>query len=116
MIVYLTSHTGGYIKKEGVKIPSRLKEENCFLENLQKDWKENANVLIIGSDPDNFEKNDSVKNIYARSFPMSGLSAGRIALCDSRSAQKSYMRSRSWKGKAWIRNTEDFCQDWELRN
>ena len=84
MIAYLTSHIGGSYKKDGMRIPAQLSTENGLLESLQKHWKDNSKVLIISADADNIEVNDSIRNIFAASFPMSGLSIGQMHICDKR--------------------------------
>ena len=84
MIAFLTSSLGGYYKKDGARIPTQLSTENSLLKNLQKRWRDNAKVLIISSDADNIEKNDSIKDVLAAAFPMSGLSVRQMDICDSR--------------------------------
>lgn len=84
MIVYLSSHIGGSYKKDGVRIPIPLSAENGLLESLQKNWKSMSNVLIISADADSVEINDSIRNIFAASFPMSGLSVDQMIICDKR--------------------------------
>ena len=84
MIAFLTSSLGGYYKKDGAQIPTQLSTENSLLENLQKHWRGNAKALIISSDADNIEKNDSIKSVLAAAFPMSGLSVRQMDICDSR--------------------------------
>ena len=84
MIAYLTSHIGGSYKKNGIRIPTQLSTENGLLDSLQKHWKDNSKVLIISADADNIEVNDSIRNIFAASFPMSGLSIGQMHICDKR--------------------------------
>lgn len=83
MIAYLTSSIG-YYKKDGARIPTQLSAENGFLKNLQKHWKDNSNVLIISSDADNIEKNDSILDAFSVSFPMSGCSVRQMDICDRR--------------------------------
>ena len=89
MIIYLTSHIGGSYKKDGTRIPTQLSTENGLLDSFQKHWKNNAKVLIISSDPDDIEKNNSIRNIFAVSFPMSGLSISQMDICDNRSTDLS---------------------------
>jgi peptidase E len=84
MIAYLTSHIGGFYKKNGTRIPTQLNTENGLLDSLKKHWKDNSKVLIISADPDNIEVNDSQMNIFAVSFPMSGLSISQMYICDNR--------------------------------
>ena len=84
MIAYLTSHIGGSYKENGARIPAQLSTENGLLDSLQKHWKDNSKILIISADADNIEKNDSIVNIFAASFPMSGLSTSQMHICDNR--------------------------------
>ena len=87
MIIYLTSHIGGSYKKDGTRIPTQLSTENGLLDSFQKHWKNNAKVLIISSDPEDIEKNNSIRNIFSVSFPMSGLSISQMDICDNRSTK-----------------------------
>lgn len=84
MITFLTSHIGGSRKKEGKRIPTPLCPDNNFIQNLQKRWKKDANILIMSADPEARKTNDSIRNIWAESFPMSGLSFRQIIICDQR--------------------------------
>lgn len=84
MIAYLTSHIGGSYKKNGLRVATQLSTENGLLDRLQKRWKDNSKVLIISADPDDIEINDSILNIFAAAFPMSGLSVGQMDICDNR--------------------------------
>lgn len=43
-----------------------------------------SKVLIISADADDIEVNDSIMNIFAASFPMSGLSISQMYICDNR--------------------------------
>ncbi|MCH5345287.1 MAG: Type 1 glutamine amidotransferase-like domain-containing protein [Acetatifactor sp.] len=85
MIAYLTSHIGGSYKKNGTRIPAQLSTKNGLLDSLQKHWKDNSKVLIISADADDIKTNDSIRNIFAVSFPMSGLSISQMSICDKRS-------------------------------
>lgn len=84
MIAYLTSHIGGYYKKDGKRIPVHLSSDNGFLDSLHKHWKADSNVLIISADADAAEINDSILCTFTSSFPMSELSINRIDICDKR--------------------------------
>ena len=44
-------------------------------------------MLIISADADSLEINDSIRNIFAASFPMSGLSARQMIICDRRNEE-----------------------------
>ncbi len=87
MICYLTSHIGGSYKVDGRRVPTYLSEENGLLDSLKQRWKENAKVLIMSADPDDFERNDSVREIFEVAFPMSGLTLGQMDSCDSRNEE-----------------------------
>lgn len=87
MICYLTSHIGGSYKVDGRRVPTYLSEENGLLDSLKQRWKENAKVLIMSAAPDDFERNDSVREIFEAAFPMSGLTLGQMDSCDSRNEE-----------------------------
>ncbi|MBO5031316.1 MAG: Type 1 glutamine amidotransferase-like domain-containing protein [Lachnospiraceae bacterium] len=87
MIAYLSSHIGGSYKENGIRIPTQLIADNGFLESLQQHWKDNSDVLIISSDPDSSEMNDSIRDVFAEAFPMSGLSIRRMQICDKRNEE-----------------------------
>lgn len=84
MIVYLTSNIGGSYKVDGKRVPTFLSEDNGLLDSLKQNWKVDAKVLIMSADPSDFERNDSVRDIFEVAFPMSGLTIGRMDMCDSR--------------------------------
>ncbi len=84
MILFLTSHIGGSYKKDGVRFPARLCEDNNLLENLQTRWKNNSNVLIIAGAPDDPAVNDSIREVFSRAFAMSDLSFDTMCMCDAR--------------------------------
>lgn len=62
MITFLTSHIGGSRKKEGKRIPTPLCPDNNFIQNLQKRWKKDANILIMSVDPEARKTNESAVN------------------------------------------------------
>ncbi|MDE7477399.1 MAG: Type 1 glutamine amidotransferase-like domain-containing protein [Lachnospiraceae bacterium] len=73
-----------HLKKNGTRIPTQLSTENGLLDSLQKHWKDNSKDLIISANADTIEINDSIMNIFAASFPMSGLSICQMNICDNR--------------------------------
>lgn len=85
MTVFLTSHTGGYIRVDGRRVPAPLIPDNGFTEQLKRRWKPDARMLFIAADPNNHAKSDAVRDAFAVSFPMSSLPVKEIAVCDSRS-------------------------------
>jgi len=84
MKAMLTSSLGGSFKVNGVRVPSVLIQENGLLDNLKSMWVQNAKILIIYTDPTDYEKNDSVCACLKEAFPMSGLSISCIDKCDDR--------------------------------
>ena len=84
MKVMLTSSLGGSIKVNGTRVSSVLIQHNGLLDSLKSIWPQNANVLIICADPNDYDKNDSVCDCLKKSFPMSGLSVSSIDKCDDR--------------------------------
>lgn len=84
MKLFLTSSIGGSYKENGIRIPCALDGSNNFLKLLKDYWKENSKCLILSSDPDNEEVNDSFKKIFAEAFKISNLSLSKIDICDRR--------------------------------
>lgn len=82
MIVYLTSNLGAFYKKNGVRIPKQIGEQNKLLINLKTDWTQNAKCLFVSGSPENAEKSSIMKEVYYASFTMSGLSVNRIDTWD----------------------------------
>ncbi len=84
MKVMLTSSLGGASKVNGVRVPSVLIQSNGLLNKLKAIWTQNAKVLIICADPNDYKKNDDVCSCLEKSLPMSGLSISHIDKCDNR--------------------------------
>lgn len=84
MKAMLTSSLGGASSVNGVRQPSVLIRDNGLLDNLRSIWPEHARVLILCGDPEDREKNDSVRACLRESLPMSGLGVSRVGLCDGR--------------------------------
>lgn len=82
--LFLTSSPGGSYKKDGRRFPCELDNTNSFVDQLKSDWKEKTKVCIISGDPDNFERNDSIREQFAQAFPMSGLPVVEMVTCDHR--------------------------------
>jgi peptidase E len=91
MILFLTSSIGGSYKENGVRMPCSLDNSNHFLDLLKEYWPENGKCLIISSDPDDAEMNDSFLDIYRQAFKMSSLSVADMVICDSRNEDKIEM-------------------------
>lgn len=77
-VVFLTSDPGTqYIENQ-----EGLNADNNFIENLKKYWKDNANVLLVSSDPYNDKMNEECRNFIKESFPLSGLSVENVDICN----------------------------------
>lgn len=78
MINYLTSDPGtGYIEgKEG------LNDANLFIQNLKRHLCNNANILIISSDPYDKKMNEGNVTFVSEEFPKSGFTLNRVDICD----------------------------------
>ncbi len=84
MKAVLTSALGGYTKENGTRLPAPLMDKNGLTDDLRAMWQENARVLIICSDPDNYAQNDGLRDCFAGSFPLSGLGVASVDMCDGR--------------------------------
>lgn len=84
MKLFLTSSIGESYKENGRRFPSTLDQSNHFLEILMQYWPQNPKCLIISSDPDNEDVNDSIKSMFIESFKMSHVSLSQIDICDRR--------------------------------
>lgn len=79
MTVFLTSHIGGSVKKEGRRVPSSLIDANNLVANLKARWPRQARVLIIAADPRDTEKSESYRSCFLYAFPFHGMD---IEICD----------------------------------
>lgn len=84
MTVFLTSHIGGSVRKDGQRIPSSLLTDNNLINNLKKRWPEHAKVLFIAANPKDIEKSESYRNAFLYAFPLHGMTIETYAVCDCR--------------------------------
>ena len=84
MITILTSHLGGSYKVDGKRLPGPIADKNGLLEKLKNIWPQDARVLMICADSEDYEKNDAVLYCYKEALPMSGLKVSSIGMCDAR--------------------------------
>lgn len=84
MTVFLTSHTGGWDRVDGKRIPAPLNSDNGFTDHLKSRWNDGSKVMFIAADPIAAERNDSIRDAFLVAFPMSGLSISDITICDGR--------------------------------
>lgn len=84
MTLFLTSHIGGSIKKDGQRIPSSLITDNHLVDNLRARWPKRARVLFIAANPNNVEKSESYRSAFLYAFPFHSMSIETYAICDCR--------------------------------
>ena len=84
MTLFLTSHIGGSVRKDGQRIPSSLITDNDLVDNLKARWPEQAKVLFIASDPNDTKKAESYRNAFLYAFPFHGMLIETYAVCDCR--------------------------------
>lgn len=84
MKLFLTSSIGGSYKENGLRIPCALDGSNLFLEILKEQWPLNAKCLILSSEPDNEEINNSFQAVFTEAFRISELSLSKMDVCDRR--------------------------------
>ncbi len=88
MKLFLTSSIGGSYKENGVRIPCALEGANNFLKLLREHWTINTKCLVISSDPENEEINDSFKALFAEAFSISNFSLSQLDVCDMRNERR----------------------------
>ena len=87
MIAFLTSHIGGSYRIDGKRYPTYLNNDNALVDQLRKRWPSHCKMLLIGTAPDCFERNDSLLECFRTAFPMSGLPVSEMDVCDDRNEQ-----------------------------
>lgn len=87
MIAFLTSHIGGSYRIDGKRYPTNLNNDNALVDQLRKRWPSHCKMLLIGTAPDCFERNDSLLECFRTAFPMSGLPVSEMDVCDDRNEQ-----------------------------
>lgn len=84
MTLFLTSHIGGSVRKDGQRIPSSLITDNNLVNNLKTRWPEQAKIMFIAANPNNIEKSESYRNAFLYAFPFHGMTIQTYAVCDCR--------------------------------
>ena len=84
MTVFLTSHIGGSVRKNGQRIPASLITDNNLVSNLKSRWPERAKVLFIAANPNDIEKSESYRSAFLYAFPYHGMAIETYAVCDCR--------------------------------
>lgn len=84
MIAFLTSHIGGSYKVNGKRYPQKMLNNNGLVDKLMEHWEKNCRVLIIGTAPDCYERNDGILECMKAAFPMTGLPVAEMLIVDDR--------------------------------
>lgn len=84
MILFLASNIGGVKKENGNKIPVKFFEVNGFLENLNKNLKNNRKFVLIASNPNNYERNDLFLEMDIEALRLSNLIFNEYVVLDNR--------------------------------
>lgn len=87
MKLYLTSSPIGAYRQWGQQDYPGVNPANNLVEELKKDWKDDAKCLLISADPDAFEMNDAMARDFEEKFAKSELSVDRFDVCDHRNGQ-----------------------------
>ncbi|MCI9500931.1 MAG: type 1 glutamine amidotransferase-like domain-containing protein [Hungatella sp.] len=72
-----------YPQKDG-GIRYGYSRENGFLEELARGWEPDCQCLMICSDPDDFSRNDKMKEEFRGFFEISGIPVSGLTMCDRR--------------------------------
>lgn len=89
MIVFMTSNPFLDEVPEDCELPCILNEANGFVSELQQVWQADSQFLVIASDPEDFEINDSLVETYYDAFSYHGLTIGDITVLDVRNAEEA---------------------------
>jgi len=84
MKLFLTSSIGGSYVENGSRYPCGLDNSNHFLDLLKGHWTIDSKCLILSSDPEDIELNDSFKVMFEEAFKISDFSLSEIEVCDVR--------------------------------
>lgn len=88
MKLFLTSSIGGSYFEDEIRMPCAFDDSNNFLSLLRTSMPENSKCLILSSDPENDERNDSYKSVYTEAFRLSELPLIELDICDSRNESR----------------------------
>lgn len=88
MKLFLTSSIGGSYIENGTWIPCALEGANNFLNLLREHWTINSKCLLISSDPENEEINDSFMAIFKEAFSISNFSLSQLDVGDIRNESR----------------------------
>lgn len=81
--LYLTSSPCGNYRSGEPDYPG-LNPANGLLDELYRDWPEDAKVLLVSAEPDDAEGNDGMLDFFAEKLEASGLPVGWLDICDVR--------------------------------
>ena len=84
MVLFLTSSICSYKNENDVKIPTKLCEQNEFLENLKNNLSNHKKFVLVASNPEDYEKNDMFLKLDIESLKLSGLTFDEYVVLDRR--------------------------------
>ncbi len=87
MVVFLTSSFVDYQAPENEYRPLPIVNDNGFVDNIKKYWKENTRLLVFSSDPDDYAMSDRVAKQMYDCFTLSGLTIEEVRVFDHRSTE-----------------------------
>ncbi len=87
MTLFLTSHIGGWKRRDKSREPAPLHPDNELITNLKARWMGSAKILLVAASPEDIQRNDSIREAFSQAFPMSGLPIHGITVCDSRNVE-----------------------------
>ncbi len=88
MILFLTSNTGHTVFKHGRYQLGGIYTENGLRSRLQALWPKKARMLLVASDPDDFDMSEMLLESTRGSLQASGLPA-RLTMLDRRNQEKA---------------------------
>jgi len=82
--IFLTSNMGSIAKVDGEKVPCIMDNSNKMIDALKQALTMQNKIVVLPSNPEDFERNDFFHNINESSFKMSGFTFSEIVTIDNR--------------------------------
>lgn len=115
--LYLTSSPCGNYRCGEPDYPG-LNPANGLLEELYKDWPEDAKVLLVSADPEDADGNDEMMAFFAEKLEASGLPVGWLDLCDVRTIEDCVRDMREYDviifGGGHVPTANAFIMEWDF--
>jgi len=86
--IFLTSSLGTNIKVDGERIPCEMDNSNNMVELLKSSLSLQNKVVLVSSNPIDYERNDEVQIITQESFVLSGFAFDEFVMLDQRNKDK----------------------------